>query len=94
MRFSYKFSNLLGCSHRHGNVEFTAKGDQLASLAGNCVTIFDLKKNITRTLPFETSFNIVRIAFSPNGRLAMAATDSKFCNFAILTNHVFNQFHC
>lgn len=44
MKFSYKFSNLLGTIYRGGNLIFTPDGNSIVSPVGNRLTIYDLKK--------------------------------------------------
>ncbi|KAK3722040.1 hypothetical protein QZH41_020155 [Actinostola sp. cb2023] len=66
MKFSFKFSNLLGTVYQRGNVEFTATGDCVLSPVGNKVTVFDLRNNKSWTLPFENRLNITRLCLSPD----------------------------
>eukprot|EP00057_Strongylocentrotus_purpuratus_P000387 XP_001175743.2 PREDICTED: periodic tryptophan protein 2 homolog isoform X2 [Strongylocentrotus purpuratus] len=67
MNFSYKFSNLLGCVYRRGNLAFTADGDSVVSPVGNRVTRFDLKNSKSETFAIESRLNIVCVALSPDG---------------------------
>ncbi|XP_034301423.2 periodic tryptophan protein 2 homolog [Magallana gigas] len=67
MKFSYKFSNLLGSVYRKGNILFSPDGNSVISPVGNRVSIFDLKNNHSETLPIESNTNITCIALSPDG---------------------------
>ncbi|XP_063970652.1 periodic tryptophan protein 2 homolog [Lytechinus pictus] len=67
MNFSYKFSNLLGCVYRCGNLAFTTDGDSVVSPVGNRVTRFDLKNSKSETFAIESRLNIVCVALSPDG---------------------------
>ncbi|KAL3880486.1 hypothetical protein ACJMK2_032721 [Sinanodonta woodiana] len=66
MKFSYKFSNLLGSVYRKGNVVFTPDGNSVISPVGNRVTRFDLRHNVSETLPMESQLNITCIALAPD----------------------------
>ncbi|KAG8513714.1 Periodic tryptophan protein 2, partial [Galemys pyrenaicus] len=69
MKFSYRFSNLLGTVYRRGNLNFTRDGNSVVSPVGNRVTVFDLKKS--DTLPLATRYNVKCVGLSPDGRLAI-----------------------
>lgn len=71
MKFSYRFSNLLGTVYRRGNLSFTRDGDSLLSPVGNRVTAFDLKNNRSDTLPLATQYNVRCVGLSPDGHLAI-----------------------
>lgn len=75
MKFSYKFSNLLGTIYRNGNLCFTTDGNSIISPVGNRLTIFDLKNNKTKTLSLESSFNYTSIALSPDGSQLIAINE-------------------
>ncbi|XP_037895786.1 periodic tryptophan protein 2 homolog isoform X1 [Glossina fuscipes] len=75
MKFSYKFSNLLGTIYRCGNLVFTPDGNSIISPVGNRLTIYDLKNNKARTLDVESRFNYTAIALSPDGSLLLAANE-------------------
>ncbi|XP_055921659.1 periodic tryptophan protein 2 homolog [Eupeodes corollae] len=75
MKFSYKFSNLLGTVYRSGNLCFTKDGNSIISPVGNRLTIFDLKNNNTKTLSLESTFNYTSIALSPNGSQLIAINE-------------------
>nr|XP_051685245.1 periodic tryptophan protein 2 homolog [Oryctolagus cuniculus] len=71
MKFSYRFSNLLGTVYRRGNLNFTRDGNSVLSPVGNRVTVFDLKNNKSETLPLATRYNVKCVGLSPDGRLAI-----------------------
>ncbi|KAK2748503.1 hypothetical protein FQN57_000636 [Myotisia sp. PD_48] len=83
MKTDFKFSNLLGTVYRKGNLLFTPDGSSLLSPVGNRVSVFDLAKNISYTLPFAHRTNIALIALSPNGNLLLSVDEN---GRAILTN--------
>ncbi|RLU14873.1 hypothetical protein DMN91_012760 [Ooceraea biroi] len=72
MKFSYKFSNLLGTVYRKGELLFTPDGSSVISPVGNRITIYDLKNNKSMTLPVESRFNYSTIDISPNGSMLVA----------------------
>ncbi|XP_067139307.1 periodic tryptophan protein 2 homolog [Centruroides vittatus] len=75
MSFSYKFTNLLGCVYRKGNLLFTADGNNVISPVGNRISIFDLKNNKSETLQIESRYNFTTIALSPNGYLLFTVNE-------------------
>uniref|UniRef100_A0A1A9W3Q6 WD_REPEATS_REGION domain-containing protein n=1 Tax=Glossina brevipalpis TaxID=37001 RepID=A0A1A9W3Q6_9MUSC len=75
MKFSYKFSNLLGTIYRCGNVIFTPDGNSVISCVGNRLTLYDLKNNKARTLSVESRYNYTAIGLSPDGSLLLAANE-------------------
>jgi len=75
MRFSYKFSQLLGTVYRKGNVTFTGNGDSVLAPVGNKISVYDLKNNKTETLPIESRFNYISIALSPSGTVLIAINE-------------------
>lgn len=75
MKFSFKFTNLLGCVYRKGNILFTADGNNIISPVGNRITIFDLKNNKSETLQIESRYNFTTIALSPNGYLLFSVNE-------------------
>ncbi|KAL8606486.1 hypothetical protein ACOMHN_037717 [Nucella lapillus] len=75
MKFSYKFSNLLGAVYRKGNLQFMPDGLKLASPVGNRISMFDLKKSRSETLPIEGHLNFTAIAISPNGALMILVNE-------------------
>ena len=56
--------NLLGIVYKSGNLVFNQVDDVLVSPVGNKVTIFDLKNNKSKTLPFEARSNIEHVVIS------------------------------
>nr|XP_018897803.1 PREDICTED: periodic tryptophan protein 2 homolog [Bemisia tabaci] len=75
MKFSYKFSNLLGTVYRKGNLLFTNDGNSVISPVGNRISIFDLKNNRTSTLPVESRFNFILLDLSPSGAILAAVNE-------------------
>lgn len=75
MKFHFKFSNLLGTVYRKGNLVFSPDGNNVMSCVGNKLSIFDLKRNVSETLPIEARSNFSRLALSTNGILLLASTD-------------------
>ncbi|XP_030559766.1 periodic tryptophan protein 2 homolog [Drosophila novamexicana] len=75
MKFSYKFSNLLGTIYRNGNLVFTPDGNSVISPVGNRITVYDLKNNKSRTLALESRYNYTNIALSPDGSLLIAVNE-------------------
>ena len=62
--------NVLGVVYKAGNLVFTHNDeDLLLSPIGNKITIFDLKNNKSKTLPFETRSNIDKICLSPDNKI-------------------------
>nr|XP_014091332.1 periodic tryptophan protein 2 homolog [Bactrocera oleae] len=75
MKFSYKFSNLLGAIYRNGNLQFTPDGNSIISPVGNRLSIYDLRNHKSRTLSLESRYNYVCIALSPDGSLLIAVNE-------------------
>lgn len=75
MKFSYKFSNLLGTVYRKGNLIFTPDGNTVISPVGNRITFYDLKNNKSSTLPVESDFNFTTLDLSPNGCMLIAVNE-------------------
>ncbi|KAJ4849893.1 U3 snoRNP protein [Turnera subulata] len=75
-----KFHNLLGAPYRGGNVVI-AQNTQLISPVGNRVSITDLLKSQTITLPTQSSSNIRRIAASPDGTFLLTVDENRRCQF-------------
>lgn len=77
---NYRFQNLLGAPYRGGNAVIT-QNTQLISPVGNRVSVTDLNKHHTVTLPVDTSTNICRIAASPDGTFLLAVDENNRCLF-------------
>ncbi|XP_016929425.3 periodic tryptophan protein 2 homolog [Drosophila suzukii] len=75
MKFSYKFSNLLGTIYRNGNLVFTPDGNSVISPVGNRITVYDLKNNKSRTLSLQSRYNYTNLALSPDGSLLIAVNE-------------------
>lgn len=44
----FQFSNLLGTIYRNGNLVFTPDGNSVISPVGNRITVYDLKKYVSK----------------------------------------------
>ncbi|KAK2164936.1 hypothetical protein LSH36_57g02051 [Paralvinella palmiformis] len=94
MKFSYKFSNLLGTVYRKGNLSFTPDGNTVISPVGNRITLFDLKNNKSETLPIESHFNITAITISPDGNLLIAVNeDGEAMLISLISRTVLHSYH-
>lgn len=94
MKFSYRFSNLLGSVYRRGNLAFTPDGGSVISPVGNRITVFDLKSNKSETLPFESDFNITTIAVSPNGyTLIVVNEEGEALLCSLISRTVLHRYH-
>lgn len=94
MKFSFRFSNLLGSVYRKGNIVFTPDGNSVISPVGNRVTVFDLKNNRSETLPVESGKNITCIALSPDGYIMILVNEegeAYLCS--LISKTVLNTFH-
>ncbi|CAI9114031.1 OLC1v1014650C2 [Oldenlandia corymbosa var. corymbosa] len=83
---NYRFHNLLGAPYRGGNAVMV--DDNLVSPVGNRVSVTDLKRSETVTLPCQTSANIRRLAASPDGVFLLAIDDNNRCLFINLRRRV------
>ncbi|KAH7832262.1 putative WD repeat protein [Monocercomonoides exilis] len=89
MQKEFIFSHLLGGIYRKGNLLFTQNGSQLLSPVGNRILIYNLKRNIVETLPFETRKNIISVALSPNDSLlAVSDIDGRTVLYHFLSRSV------
>lgn len=71
---NFKFHNLLGAPYRGGNL-LIANQTQLFSPVGNRISVTDLLKSETLTLPCENAKNVQRIAVSPDGSLLLSVDE-------------------
>ncbi|KAJ9504289.1 U3 snoRNP protein [Exophiala xenobiotica] len=71
MKTEFKFSNLLGTVYGRGNLVFTPDGNSLLSPVGNRISVFNLTKNTSYTLPFAHRKNITHLDLSPDGNLLL-----------------------
>ncbi|XP_032665504.1 periodic tryptophan protein 2 homolog [Odontomachus brunneus] len=93
MKFSYKFSNLLGTVYRKGDLLFSPDGSSVISPVGNRITIYDLKNNKSRTLPVESRYNYVTIDISPNGSMLVAInTDGEAHIISLITKVILHKY--
>ncbi|KAM8977784.1 periodic tryptophan protein 2 homolog [Pelodytes ibericus] len=94
MKYSYKFSNLLGTFYRRGNLTFTPDGNSLISPVGNRLSVFHLKHNNAETLPLACRCNITCFALSPDGSLGILIDEEgSSLLISLATKSVLNQFH-
>ena len=84
---NFRFQNLLGAPYRGGNAIVT-NNTELISPVGNRVSITDLIKSQTLTLPVQSSSNISRIAASPDGVFLLTVDDNRRCLFINLRRRV------
>lgn len=77
---NFRFQNLLGAPYRGGNAVIS-NNTHLLSPVGNRVSVTDLLKSETTTLPIQSSSNISRIAVSPDGTFLLAIDDHNRCLF-------------
>lgn len=84
---NYRFQNLLGAPYRGGNV-VVAKNNRLISPVGNRISVTDLIKSETITLPCQCSSNISRIAVSPDGNFILAVDENNRSQFINLHHRI------
>ncbi|PIA65537.1 hypothetical protein AQUCO_00100792v1 [Aquilegia coerulea] len=84
---NYRFQNLLGAPYRGGNA-IISDNSNLITPIGNRISVTDLIKSETKTLPCESSSNISRIAVSPDGTFLITIDDKSRCHFINLRRHV------
>lgn len=84
---NYRFQNLLGAPYRGGNAVIS-QNTQLISPVGNRVSVTDLIKSQSITLPVQSSSNIRRLAVSPDGAFLLTVDDNNRCLFINLHRHV------
>ncbi|XP_016444575.2 periodic tryptophan protein 2 [Nicotiana tabacum] len=77
---NYRFQNLLGAPYRGGNA-VVVNNTLLVSPVGNRVSVTDLIKSETITLPSQSSSNLRRIAASPDGVFLLAIDENNRCLF-------------
>ncbi|PHT47229.1 hypothetical protein CQW23_11437 [Capsicum baccatum] len=77
---NYRFQNLLGAPYKGGNA-LVVNNSLLISPVGNRVSITDLIKSETVTLPSQSSTNLRRIAASPDGIFLLAIDENNRCQF-------------
>ncbi|XP_012530275.2 periodic tryptophan protein 2 homolog [Monomorium pharaonis] len=93
MKFSYKFSNLLGTVYRKGDLLFSPDGSTVISPVGNRITIFDLKNNKSMTLSVESRFNYTTIDISPNGSMLIAInTDGEAHIISLISKVILHKY--
>lgn len=75
MKFTYRFSNLLGTVYRLGDIIFSHDGNTVICPVGNKISVYDLRNNRSHTLPIEARFNYTTLALAPNGIILIAAEE-------------------
>lgn len=76
MKSSFRFANVCGTVYQQGNIQFAESGDCVYSPVGNRLSVFDLVRNASFTLPFETRKPLMRVAVSPaNTNLVLVADE-------------------
>ncbi|KAM7483673.1 hypothetical protein LguiB_008256 [Lonicera macranthoides] len=75
-----EFQNLLGAPYRGGNTVIV-NNTLLISPVGNRISVTDLIKSETITLPCQASSNIIRLAASPDGVFLLAVDENSRCLF-------------
>lgn len=84
---NFRFQNLVGAPYRGGNVVIS-ENSILISPVGNRISVIDLLKSETVTLPFESSSNISRLAISPDGHFLLSVDDLSRALFINLRRRV------
>ncbi|XP_042515251.1 periodic tryptophan protein 2-like [Macadamia integrifolia] len=84
---NFRFQNLLGAPYRGGNAVISGNS-LLISPVGNRVSVTDLIKLETVTLPCESSSNISRIAVSPDGSFLLTLDENNRCQFVNLRRRI------
>ncbi|KAJ4952632.1 hypothetical protein NE237_029464 [Protea cynaroides] len=84
---NFRFQNLLGAPYRGGNAVISGN-NLLISPVGNRISVTDLIKSETVTLPCESSSNISRIAVSPDGNFLLTIDENNRCQFINLCRRV------
>ncbi|KAF9619369.1 hypothetical protein IFM89_006556 [Coptis chinensis] len=77
---NFRFQNLLGAPYRGGNAVIT-ENSLLISPISNRISITDLIKSHTQTLPSESSSNISHISVSPDGTFLITIDEKSRCHF-------------
>ncbi|XP_071445521.1 periodic tryptophan protein 2 homolog [Hetaerina americana] len=96
MKFSFKFSNLLGTLYRKGDLLFSPDGNSVISPVGNRISFFDVKNNKSYTLPVESRYNYTTLCISPNGCTLIAINEEgeadliSLVSKSVLHKHRFN----
>ncbi|XP_057536205.1 periodic tryptophan protein 2 [Amaranthus tricolor] len=84
---NYRFQNLLGAPYRGGNAIITGN-TRLISSVGNRISVTNLVKSETITLPCQFSSNISRIAVSPDGNFILAVDENNRSQFINLHRRI------
>ncbi|KAF7824873.1 periodic tryptophan protein 2-like protein [Senna tora] len=84
---NFRFQNLLGAPYRGGNTVIS-NNTLLISPVGNRVSVTDLVKSQTTTLPTHSSSNISRIAVSPDGTFLFIVDEKSRCQLINLHRRI------
>ncbi|GLU14598.1 hypothetical protein SLE2022_311590 [Rubroshorea leprosula] len=84
---NYFFQNLLGAPYRGGDA-IIIQNKLLVSPVGNRVSVTDLNKFETITLPIQSSSNICHLAASHDGTFLLTVDENKRCLFINLPRRV------
>lgn len=84
---NFRFQNLLGAPYR-GGPAIISGSNILISPVGNRISVTDLVKSETITLPCQASANISRLAVSPDGNFLLAVDENSRSLFINLRRHV------
>ncbi|KAK5056807.1 hypothetical protein LTR84_012339 [Exophiala bonariae] len=88
MKTEFKFSNLLGTVYGRGNLVFTPDGNSLLSPVGNRVSVFNLTKNTSYTLPFAHRRNISHLDLTADGKLLLTVDEDGRAILSIFTRRI------
>lgn len=84
---NYRFQNLIGAPYRGGNV-VVVNNTLLISPVGNRISVTDLLKSETITLPCQASTNLRHIAASSDGVFVFTVDENNRCLFINLPRRV------
>lgn len=79
MVLTYSFANICGATFEGGRIAFSPDGSVLAAPTSNRVTIYDLRQNCTKTLPFEAHHTIQHVIFAPHVPLLLTIDETGRC---------------
>ncbi|KAF4518741.1 hypothetical protein B566_EDAN006144 [Ephemera danica] len=90
----FQFSNLLGTVYKKGNLLFSPDGNVVISPVGNRITLYDLKNNVSSTLPIESRYNFTALDLSPNGCFLLAVDEvGKASYISLVTRTILHSYH-
>ncbi|KAH7697100.1 U3 snoRNP-associated protein Utp1 [Aphelenchoides avenae] len=88
MNCNYQFTDVVGTVYKNANVQFLPDGNTVLSLVGNKLKQFNLRENLSSTLPTETNFNIRHVALHPAGTHAFVVNDVGYCLYVSIVNRI------